>query len=259
MAEDALDVHLEAQLARVLDRFDRGGGVVSSIHDAENVVVERLDTDRQPVDTEIAEDVQPLPTLGADKRAGVNVVVELSTAPEVDSVREEPEEPRELRRRQVRGRAPPHEDRAGAYPVDAQPPHVDVHLLFHRGQIRILLRLSSLPKLDWVVAEQAPLLAEGDVSVDVEQPVVRDSVRSKKRLFRDGRIHRDRWVVHRGKKVPGLADQPQALEPFEVRKPPLGCLDPILLSGYHLLSPQSGAALAIRPPRLRSKRRGLGP
>src|SRR5208337_1610966 len=107
MAEDELDVHLEAQLARVLDRFDRGGGVVSSIHDAENVVVERLDTDRQPVDTEIAEDVQPLPTLGADKRAGVNVVVELSTAPEVDSVREEPEEPRELRRRQVRGRAPP--------------------------------------------------------------------------------------------------------------------------------------------------------
>ena len=64
-AEDELDVHRHPHLVRLFDGFDRLGGIMVSVHQPQNLVIQRLDADGQPIGAIVAQHPEPLAALFA--------------------------------------------------------------------------------------------------------------------------------------------------------------------------------------------------
>jgi hypothetical protein len=108
--------------------------------------------------------------------------------------------------------------------IHSQPPQIQVHFPLECGQIAVLIRIRG-PVQGWIMAVDAPLLAERNMDIDVHQSVGRQRVGLEQLLLRDRLIHGDRRVVHRGEKVSVFRDQPGLPKPPVVREAWLCGLD----------------------------------
>ena len=93
---------------------------MGAVHQLEDVVLQRLDADRQAVHPERLHDLQPLDAVLPDERPGIDVVVELPALRQIEPPSEVFQEPSKLLGIEVGRRAAADEDRAGLNPVEPQ-------------------------------------------------------------------------------------------------------------------------------------------